>query len=70
MLDYILLHCLINGNEVHTKKKIVFILLQSDHESLVHPARHYNSLNLTYVIYTIKRNLIVKGDTLACIIQC
>ena len=51
-------------------RKIVFILLQSDHESLVLPARHYNSLNLTYVMYTFKRNLIVKGETLAGITQC
>lgn len=51
-------------------RKSVFILLQCDHESLVHPARCYNSLNLTYDIYTFKRNLIVKGETLAGIIQC
>jgi hypothetical protein len=51
-------------------RKSVLIVLQCDHESLVHSARSYNSLNLTYAIYTFKRNLIVKGETLAGIIQC
>jgi hypothetical protein len=51
-------------------RKIVLILVQFDHECLVHPVRHYTSLNLTDVIYTFKRNLIVKGDTLASTIQC
>jgi hypothetical protein len=49
---------------------MVFILPQSDHESLVHPERHYTGLNLTYVIYSFKRNLIIKGETLEGIIQC
>jgi hypothetical protein len=69
VLDYILLHYLINGNEVHMKKVCV-------HSTTIWPwkfstaARHYNSLNLTYVIYTFKKNLIVKGGALAGIIQC